>query len=281
MTETTLSYCGAEVRSQDHDRFLTCLFAPSERREDLFTLYAFNLEVAKTAEVVSEAMLGHIRLQWWRESLDGIYGGEPRKHAVVEPLEKTVSKRQLPRNLFDELIDGREQDLEEDPPKDLGALESYAAVTSGNLSRLAAMVLGVNDELSLQSAYHVGIAWALIGLLRAIPFHAAHKRSFLPQDLVAKHRLVQGDLFELRTSEALNAITQEIAQRSEWHLKEAKRHGGAFRRDSLAAVLPATIAKRHLKSLARVSWNPLDPAARGKSHGLALPLFLAYLRGKV
>lgn len=280
MTETTLSYCGAEVRSQDHDRFLTCLFAPSERREDLFTLYAFNLEVAKTAEIVSEAMLGRIRLQWWRESLDGIYAAAPRKHAVVEPLMRAVKAHRLPRELFDALIDGREQDLEEEPPTDFEALEGYAAATSGTLSRLAALVLGALDERALESANHVGIAWALVGLLRAIPFHASRKRIFLPEDLMAKHGLVRGELFELRQSDALNAITREIAERAAWHLAEARRQGAAFRRNSLAAVLPATIARRHLKSLAKVGWNPLDPAAVGGAHGLALPLFLAYLRGR-
>ena len=65
----TLSYCAQEVRRHDRARYLSSLFAPDERREDLFALYAFNLEVAKTAEVVSEPMLGQIRLQWWREAI--------------------------------------------------------------------------------------------------------------------------------------------------------------------------------------------------------------------
>lgn len=281
MTATTLSYCGAEVRDQDHDRFLTCLFAPSDRREDLFTLYAFNLEIAKTAEVVSEAMLGRIRLQWWRESLEGIYAGTPREHAVVEPLMQTVTRHQLPKDLFDDLIDGREEDLEEFAPGDLAALERYADATSGKLSRLAAMVLGVTDEAALRAAQHVGVGWSLTGLLRAVPFHAARKRLFLPQDLTARQGLIQGDLFELRESEPLKAVVAEIAERADWHLKEARRHGIAYRRDSLAAVLPAAIARRHLKSLAKTGWNPLDPAALGSGHGLAWRLFLTYLRGRL
>lgn len=281
MTDTRLSYCGAELRDQDHDRFLTCLFAPSEHREDLFTLYAFNLEVAKTAEVVSEAMLGRIRLQWWRESLERIYAGSPRKHAVVEPLAQAVGRHDLPRSLFDALIDGREQDLEEDPPRDLSALESYAAATSGNLSRLAAMVLGVTEERGLRAADHVGIAWALVGLLRAVPFHAARKHSFLPADLTSKNELLLGDLFEFRESDALNNVVREIAGRAQWHLAEARRGSAGLSRSSLAALLPAVIARRHLKSLANVGWNPLDPAALGRGHGLAWRLFLAYLRGGI
>ena len=280
MTGTSLSYCGTEVRAQDHDRFLTCLFAPSLLREDLFTLYAFNLEVAKTAEVVSEAMLGRIRLQWWRESLEGIYAGSPRKHAVVEPLAKVITQHRLPRELLDALIDGRELDLEEEPPRDLAALERYAAATSGNLSRLAAIILGVTDEPALQAANHVGVGWALVGLLRAVPFHAARKQLFLPAELVDRHELVRGDLFELRRSNALTAITKEIAARADWYLSDAETKN-AFTRSNLAAVLPATIARRHLKSLARAGWDPLDPTAQGIAHGRAWRLFLSYLRGRI
>ena len=70
-----LSAPGEAVRRHDRERYLTALFAPSDRREDLLALYAFNLEVARTRESVREAMLGQIRLQWWRDALDEIQAG--------------------------------------------------------------------------------------------------------------------------------------------------------------------------------------------------------------
>ncbi|HXP95891.1 MAG TPA: squalene/phytoene synthase family protein, partial [Telmatospirillum sp.] len=47
-----LSYSAEQVRRFDRDRFGTALFAPPERREALFALYAFNLEVAQIRELV-------------------------------------------------------------------------------------------------------------------------------------------------------------------------------------------------------------------------------------
>ena len=67
-----LSDCARLVRRYDNDRYLTALFAKADRREALFALAAFNLEVAKIPEVVSEPMLGEMRLQWWREVIDEI-----------------------------------------------------------------------------------------------------------------------------------------------------------------------------------------------------------------
>ena len=98
-----LSYCGEEVRRHDPDRFLAALFTPEDRREAVFALLAFNLEVAKTREVVSDPMLGQIRLQWWREALDGAYAGTPRAHQVVEPLAAAIAAHGLSRARLDRL----------------------------------------------------------------------------------------------------------------------------------------------------------------------------------
>ena len=57
------------ARSGDPDRALAALFAPRETRADLLALYAFNVELARIAEQVTEPELGAIRLQWWREAL--------------------------------------------------------------------------------------------------------------------------------------------------------------------------------------------------------------------
>ena len=65
-----LSPLGELVRRHDRDRYQTALFAPADRREALFALYAFNYEIARVRESVTQPMLGQIRLQWWREVID-------------------------------------------------------------------------------------------------------------------------------------------------------------------------------------------------------------------
>ena len=66
------------VRRHDRDRYQTALFAPADRREALFALYAFNYEIARVRETVTQPMLGQIRLQWWREVVEAAYAGAPR-----------------------------------------------------------------------------------------------------------------------------------------------------------------------------------------------------------
>ena len=79
MTDSTLADF---VRRNDPDRFLASLFAPTEQRQAVWVLCAVNHELARAREVVSEPMLALIRLQWWREVVQGVR----RRHEVAGPL---------------------------------------------------------------------------------------------------------------------------------------------------------------------------------------------------
>src|SRR5437588_12374331 len=72
-----LSPVAALVRRHDPDRFQTVLFAPAARREALFALYAFNYEIARVREGVTQPMLGQVRLRWWRDDNAAGFTGHP------------------------------------------------------------------------------------------------------------------------------------------------------------------------------------------------------------
>ena len=265
MAQRALSYCGAEVRRHDPDRFLTALFAPAGRREDLFALYAFNLEVARTREMVSEALLGRMRLAWWRETIEEIYAGHPRSHEVASALAQAVARARLSRGLFDRLIDAREADLDDVPPASLEALVSYAEATSSSVVALALEVLGVRGEAATAAAREVGIAWALVGLLRAVPFHAQRRRLYLPQDLMATAGAKAGELFERGRTSGLAPVVEQVAARAREHLAAARRLRPTLSRSALPALLPATLADAYLAELRRKGFNPFALDQRRKS----------------
>ncbi|MYB15139.1 MAG: hypothetical protein F4X42_18020 [Rhodospirillaceae bacterium] len=85
--ESAVEACRRLARRHDFERYLATLFAPRRRRPALWILLAFNAEIARTREIVSEAALGQIRLQWWREAVDtAVADGPVRQHEVAAPL---------------------------------------------------------------------------------------------------------------------------------------------------------------------------------------------------
>jgi phytoene synthase len=278
-----LSYCADEVRRGDPDRFLTALFAPRDAREAVFALLAFNLELARVAESVRQPALGDIRLQWWREALDGIYGGTPRAHPVIEALTTAVRERGLPRPVLDAMIDARGADLDDEPPESLDALQAYAAQTSGGLAVLIAHALAVGRDLgppAREACEQVGTAWALTGLMRAIPFHAARGRVFLPRDLLEQEGVGEREVIEGRRSPGLLRVIGAVVADAEARLKAARAHRGAATRPILPALLPASLSDLYLRILQRPDYDPFRTDTRIPTSRLQLRLMRKAVMGR-
>ncbi len=250
-----LSYPAQEVRRYDRDRFATALFAPADRREDLLALYAFNVEVARVRETVTEPMMGRIRLQWWRETLEGLRDGEAgTKVPIADALGAAIRRHDLPAEPFERLIDAREGDLDDEPVQSLQQMEAYAEATSAELVRLALGVLGASG--ADQAAHHAGVAWALTGMLRATPFLAAQGRVNLPQDLLAQAGVHSRELLEGKPSQGLAQVSRAVAARAQEHLHQLR--GLRLPRAALPALLPATLARAYLGALDRAGHDLFD-----------------------
>jgi NADH dehydrogenase [ubiquinone] 1 alpha subcomplex assembly factor 6 len=256
MPEPTLSYCAGEVRRHDPDRFLTALFAPADQREALFALYAFNHEIAKTRSVVTDPTLGLIRLQWWQDCLDEVRAGQVRRHAVVEPLAAAIRDHSLDVAFLERLIAAREADLDDNGHATLECLTAYAEVTSAPLVQLSLQILGAATADSLQAARHLGIAWALTGLIRAVPFHAAAGRVLLPRDLMAGQGLVEADLLAGRSSPGLAAICRQVAEQARSHLNQARQMRRTVPAGGRSGMLLAPLTDLYLDVLFREGFDP-------------------------
>src|SRR5262245_33495989 len=242
-----LSPVAALVRRHDRDRFQTVLFAPAARREALFALYAFNYEIARVRESVTEPALGRIRLEWWRENVAAAYqAGAVRRHPVVEALTAAIREYALTQEHIDRLIDARETNLEDEPPVSLAALEAYAAGSSASLVRLALEVLSARDPAAGEAGYHVGIAYAFAGMIRAMPFQAPAGFGVIPTEIAEHHGVGSRDYRELRHTVGLRRATAEIAAAAAQHLDHALAHRARVPRSALPALLPAQVAQRWL-----------------------------------
>ena len=202
----------ALVRRHDPDRFLTALFAPSEKRDALLTLYAFNHELARAREVASEPALALIRLQWWREVVEGVR----RRHEVAEPLSAALDAGALERDDLLAMIDAREAEAE---PlfATMQEWREYVMGSAGGIAVAAARLLGAADPESMRP---LGVAYGIAGLLRSAAMHARQGRRMLPA----------------------NASIEDIAREGLALLRPM-----SLSRHVVAAALPAVLARRDLR----------------------------------
>jgi NADH dehydrogenase [ubiquinone] 1 alpha subcomplex assembly factor 6 len=253
---SSLSYCGQTVRANDPDRFLVSLFAPPETRESLWALFAFNHEIAKTREVVSETATGQLRLLWWREAIEKIYlTGEVPDHEVLKALKVAIQVFELKREDFETLIYAREFDLEDVAPATMDGLLHYADFTSTPLMRMAVTIAGGDPEY--EPVHPVAINFALMGLLRAVRFHAGQRRSYLPEDVMKQYGVTQRQLFDfLKPEDGLRDVARDVAA----HFVADVKPGNRFLK---ATQVLAGLYRRQLSGLRYDVFNPrlvLPPA---------------------
>jgi 15-cis-phytoene synthase len=256
----TFDHCEEMVRAGDKDRFLATLFAPEKYRRPLYALYAFNLEIARIRELAREPMPGELRLQWWRSALLGAGQGEAMSHPVAAALREVVVRYRLPPAALAGLIDARAFDLYDDPMPSLAELETYAMHTSSVLLDLAARVLRDGKEPGTPDLFgHAGVAYALAGLLRALPVHAGRRQLYVPADLMRRYGAQSEDVFAGKATAELRAALAELRLRARQHLAAARELAGGAPAAIMPALLPAALARPALDRMEHRRYQPFRP----------------------
>ena len=278
MAAPKLSYCAEQVQKFDNDRFLCSLFAPPAEREALAAIGAFNIEIARIREQVHEPLLGHMRLRWWTDVLDAVWAGTPPQHPVAAALADGVARFGISREPFDRMLAGRAADLDDSAPQSLAALIDYAEATSGSLATAGLQVLATLDEETQAAARDVAIAWALIGLVRAVPFHARARRVYLPADLSRQAGLDVYRLFDRGSTDGLRPVVRTLVDAAVQCLGRARQRRRAVAPAALPVLLPACLADLYIDRLCSADFDPFDSQIQAKAPWRMLRLTAARMR---
>ena len=255
--EESYAHCADLVRRADKDRFLAALFAPEAPRRGLLALYAFNVEVSRVREIVSDPLPGEVRLQWWRDLLSGEARGEVQANPVAAALLDTIGRYDLPRPAFLNLLDARVFDLYDDPMPTLNDLEGYAGETSSALIQLGCLVLaGGQDPGTAEAAGHAGVAYAIMGLLRAFPLHAARGQVYVPRELLERHGATPEDARTGRTTPGLRAALAEMRAVARRHLARTRELAPGIPPACAPAFLPVALVEPYLDRMDRPDYDP-------------------------
>ncbi len=258
----TLSPMGDFARAHDPDRFLCALFAPADRREALFTLIAFNHEIARAREAARTPMLALIRLQWWRDAVEeAATGRPPRRHEVAGPLHAAICAGLLDPASLQAMADAREAEAEEEGIPTGEAFAAYCRASAGGFAVAAGRLRGAGGEV-LAALQEAGAAYGLAGILRSTGALAGQGRCLLPGDALAAAGLSAAAVIE---DPGLAApVVADLAARG---LDRARRLHPRPARPAIAAALPLVLARRDLR---RLACGRAVPATRGLADRLAV-----------
>ena len=257
-TEANYAHCLAALRDTDRDRYLACLLAPAEKREALAALYAFYAEIARVRDVVREALPGEIRLQWWRDLLEGAPDGDAAANPLAAGLLACIAEHRLPVSVLTDMIEARIFDLYNDPMESRSALEGYAGETASALIQLASLVLDPQKApQSAMAAGHAGVAQTVAGSLLMLPIHRRRGQAYLPADLLAATGLSPEALLDGSDRQAAARAVEAFVGLGREHLAKARAAGG-IAPENRAAFLTVALVRPVLDAAERAGAATLD-----------------------
>jgi 15-cis-phytoene synthase len=201
----------ALVREADKDRFIAALFAPAGVRDDLLTLYAADIELARIPQLAKQQIAGEIRLQWWREAVDGSNAHEAEANPVANALMKVVARHGLSRSALHAMIDARGSELFPEPFSTTGDTLVWCDGLHAAQLRLAARILDAARATEADAlAIEAGRALGLTQLLMGFADRAAGGQCIVPVEILSHHGVTSGDVTAGQASAGVVAALAEL-----------------------------------------------------------------------
>ena len=256
------AHCLALLREADRDRYLSVLYAPEDKRGGLAALYAFNAEVARIRDLVHEPLPGEVRLQWWRDLINGEARGSAEAHPVAAALVETINKYELPRTAFDNYCEARIFDLYDDPMPSRNDLEGYCGETASAIIQLAGFILDQDAaQAHSETAGHAGVAQAITGLLRLLPTHRRRSQLYVPADMLASVGVTREAFLGSDDPSACERVVSVMLALAREHLAIFDKAKATLPKSLAPAFLPMAIVPAYLKAIERLGGKATERTA--------------------
>lgn len=251
-------YCADLVRSADFERYAATLLVSAEQRHALLALYAFDLEIARVRDHITQPLAGEIRLQWWSDTLVMPADAGEQGSPVAAELLRAIHLHHLPADLFVRVIDGHRFDLYDDPIQTIGDLQDYLSDTAAPLFDLAARIAGENSP-DTELVRHAALAFGLARTIESLGRNASRRQLFLPMDLIDRFGVDVEDIFSGAATAELGLLLRDLCGDARQHLEAAL--AALPQQASRRSFLPLALIGRRLNRIEQPAYDPFKPPA--------------------
>jgi 15-cis-phytoene synthase len=258
------TFCAELVRSHDFARYASTLFVPAPQRRALLAIYAFNVEVSRVHEQVSQPLPGEMRLQWWTDMLAGAGHGGVEGNPVAAELLLAIRTWRLPVERLSRLIEEHQFDLYNDPMPTMAALEGYINDTSSALFSMAAQIAGQSSGEIEHLARHAGLAQGMAQVMASLPLDASRRQLFVPQHLLESHGCGIEEVFAGKETPKLRAPLDHLLGEARGHLGTALALLVTVSPEVRPVFLPLALVRRDLARMSRADNDPFLPRSTSR-----------------
>jgi phytoene synthase len=251
--------CLTTLRNTDFDRYLACLLVPEDKRGPLSALYAFSAELARVRDLIREPLPGEVRLQYWRDLVEGQPHGDVQANPLAAGIIHAIVDHKLPRTALAAMTEARIFDLYDDPMPDRASFEGYAGETSSALLQLGTLILDPdNASAAAEAAGHAGIAQLVAGCLLLMPLHRSRHQVYVPGDILSSVGLDAAGFLDASEGDRVAAALSAFIGYGQDHLRIAREKAKVVTPAARQAFLPVALVEPVLRRAEKAGLDVLE-----------------------
>src|SRR5436305_3879900 len=170
--------------------YYSFLVLPADQRRAIIAVWDFCRAVDDAVDedgpVVDGSPTGRPAIAFWREELARAFDGRRPATPQGRGLQPFIMPFDLPRQAFDDVIDGVAMDLDTTRYETFDDLVEYCRRVASAVGLICIRIFGCRDEGACAYALNLGVALQLTNILRDVKDDLARGRVYLPlEDLRA------------------------------------------------------------------------------------------------
>jgi phytoene synthase len=230
--------------------YYSFLVLPAPQRRAIVAVWDFCRAVDDAVDEAPAGAAATARdaLAFWRRELAACYDGVVPTTPQARRLQPFVRALDLPRQAFEDVIDGVAMDLDTSRYASFAALSEYCRRVASAVGMICIAIFGCRN--AEEYALNLGIALQLTNILRDIPSDLERGRLYLPLEDLARFGCTEDELRRGRVTEPIRRLMAfECGRAHEFYRRAVASRSADERRRLVAAEIMRGV---YLETLRRI-----------------------------
>jgi 15-cis-phytoene synthase len=248
--------------------YYSFLVLPADQRRAIIAVWDFCRAVDDAVDEADESQPAPARspreaLGYWRAELARCYGNERPESPQGRSLKPFIRDFDLPRQAFEDVVDGVEMDLDRARYQTFDELFGYCRRVASAVGMICIRIFRCQSDQSRDYALNLGVALQLTNILRDIKDDLAHGRVYLPMEDLEKMGCSVEDLAAGRVSEPVRRLMAFECQRArDFYRRALASRPEEDRRRLVAAEIMRAVYFETLRKIERNGFDVFSQRAR-------------------
>jgi len=252
--------------ARDTSFYYSFLVLPPEKRRAIIAVWDFCRAVDDAVDECVEGNSlpsGRDAVRFWRAELAAAYANESPSTMQAQQLIPFIRRFDLPRDAFEDVIDGVAMDLDTTSYGTFEELYEYCRRVASAVGMICIRIFGCATPRAREYALNLGVALQLTNILRDVRDALERGRVYLPQSDLAAFDCTVDDLRRGIVTPSLRRLLEfECRRAREFYQRAEKALPREDRRRLVAAEIMRAVYFETLRRIERRGYDVFDGATR-------------------